>query len=95
MPALARQLKRVFKFDESAAEQEEMDDCDSRVLQKIVDNLASWQHLAAVKFLKHLAQLLSAALQAKFCVEIWSSKQGEETKARDVKSITGKALACT
>ena len=43
LPALARQLKRVFKFDDSV-EQEEMDDCDSRVLQKIVDNLAPrWQ----------------------------------------------------
>ena len=40
LPALARQLKRVFKFDEQG-EKDGREECDSRVLQKIVDNLAS------------------------------------------------------
>ncbi|CAJ1397477.1 unnamed protein product [Effrenium voratum] len=62
LPALARQLKRVFKFDEESEERE----CDSRVLQRIVDNLA------------------------KFCVEIWSEKQGEVQPAKPLATITGK-----
>lgn len=63
LPALARQLKRVFKFEE----EEEMNACDSRVLQRIVDNLA------------------------KFCVEIWSEKEGEKQKAKPMLALTGKA----
>ncbi|CAE7432447.1 CML10 [Symbiodinium natans] len=65
LPALARQLKRVFRFDDSA-EQDATGECDSKVLQKIVDNLA------------------------KFCVEIWSKKEEDETKAKDIKVLMGK-----
>ncbi|CAE7807489.1 CML25 [Symbiodinium necroappetens] len=66
LPALARQLKRVFKFDEQG-EKDGREECDSRVLQKIVDNLA------------------------KMCMEIWSKKAEEETKAKDIKTFMGKA----
>ncbi|CAK9112499.1 Probable calcium-binding protein CML25 (Calmodulin-like protein 25) [Durusdinium trenchii] len=63
LPALARQLKRVFKFEE----EEEMNACDGRVLQRIVDNLA------------------------KFCIEIWSEKEGAKQKAKPMLALTGKA----
>lgn len=40
IPALARQLKRVFSF----SEKQHVSDCDARVLQRVVDNVASFSN---------------------------------------------------
>eukprot|EP00930_Biecheleria_cincta_P070254 TRINITY_DN578_c0_g2_i1.p1 TRINITY_DN578_c0_g2~~TRINITY_DN578_c0_g2_i1.p1 ORF type:complete len:482 (+),score=95.93 TRINITY_DN578_c0_g2_i1:84-1529(+) len=43
IPALARQLMRVFKFNEFAARMDEVDDAkNAKVLQRIIDNLAKF-----------------------------------------------------
>jgi len=88
LPALARQLKRVFKFEE----EEEMNACDSRVLQRIVDNLAKfcieiWSEKEEIK--QKAKPMLALTGKARHYTNRWS----EPPVGLNTKKLKAKYLA--